>query len=166
MILSSSLNSKKCWVASLSKLQDLVESFASFSNFPFQSEDSLRRKIFTYTAYSYECLLKCVCTLLNPIYCSVSIYKTCWHKTCWRYHTFLLTSLVTSLVFILVVKLKKADLEISLNKMCNNCSQKTWFSIVLFLILIFLLFSGICQLQCDLCTIIWKFVWISRLLFY
>ena len=57
VILSSSLNSKKCWVAPLSELRDLVKSFASFLNFPFQSEDSLRRKIFTYTAYSYECLL-------------------------------------------------------------------------------------------------------------
>ena len=41
----------------MSELRDLVKSFAAFLNFSFQSEDSLRRKIFTYTAYVYECLL-------------------------------------------------------------------------------------------------------------
>ena len=63
----------------------------------------------------------------NPIYCSVSIYKTCWHKTCLRYHTFLITSLVTSLVFILVVKLKKADLKYPSIKCVIIAHRKTWF---------------------------------------
>ena len=157
MILNSSLNSKKCWVALLSKLQDLVESFASFSNSSFQSNDSLRRKIFTYTAYSYEYLLNVFAHLKNPIYCSISIYKTCWRITCWRitclrFSMFWLhCSLVTSFDIFTCCQVKESFMthqlkQLIIMQMLLNRFHKFEVPIInlmfIFLIVILLLFSG------------------------
>ena len=92
----------------MSELPDLVKFFASFLNFSFRYEDSLRRKIFTSKSYSYEFFLNVFAHSETPSIVQFLFTKLADIKLADISIHFLITSLVTSLVFILVVKLKKA----------------------------------------------------------